>query len=170
MTRSKQQVLLDGTPSAGALFNEDRTYRYKLWRTWDPTKPVCAFIMLNPSTADEFVLDPTVRRCMSFAKAWNYGSLQVGNIFALRSTDPEALYSHPDPVGPENNFWLGEINRTSDMTVAAWGTHGTFQDRSHEVLGFLSGLYHLGQNRDGTPKHPLYLSRTLKLNLMEVLK
>src|SRR3546814_16904510 len=62
-----------------------------LWRIWDDTKPQCMFIMLNPSTADADLDDPTIRRCIGFAKSWGYGGLQVCNLFAYRSTEPREL-------------------------------------------------------------------------------
>ena len=77
---------------AGAVFSDDMVYRYRLWRTWDPDLPTCLFIMLNPSTADHEQNDPTIRRCLDFAKQWGYGQLLVGNLFALRATDPARTY------------------------------------------------------------------------------
>ena len=84
---------------AGAEFSKDRKYRYRLWREWNKTKPAVLFVMLNPSTADELVLDSTVSRCLSFAKEWGYGRLEVANLFALRATDPKELNKVEDPVG-----------------------------------------------------------------------
>lgn len=84
-----------------AVFSEDEAYRYSLIREWDPTKGHCCFVMLNPSKATATVNDPTVARCMGFAERWGFGSLQVVNLFALRSTDPRALYTHTAPIGEE---------------------------------------------------------------------
>lgn len=72
----------------GAVFSDDRVYRYQLRRCWDVTEPIVAFVMLNPSTADAIEDDPTVRRCIGFAKNWGYGALLVGNLFAARTTRP----------------------------------------------------------------------------------
>lgn len=80
---------------ATATFSPDRTYRYALTRRWRADLPVAAFLMLNPSTADAFVLDPTVRRCIGFARAWNTGGVLVLNLFGLRASNPSALYDHP---------------------------------------------------------------------------
>mgnify|MGYP000880158315 CR=1 FL=1 len=87
-------------PTAG--FSPDREFRYTLTRRWDD-RLLVNFLMLNPSTADENIEDPTIRRCMGFARDWGYGGLMVTNIFAYRSTDPKALYKVPDPTGPANN-------------------------------------------------------------------
>lgn len=145
----------------GALFSNDREYRYKLWREWDVSKPTVAFIMLNPSTADETTLDPTCRRCKGFAQEWGFGKLVVGNIFALRSTEPENLYDHPDPVGPENDRHIREIADEAEFVVAAWGNHGALHNRGPEVAWQLDALQTcdlraLGVTQEGHPGHPLY--------------
>lgn len=98
---------------SGAAFSPCRRYRYRLWRTWGDAAPA-VFVMLNPSTADEIENDPTVERCERRARAMGFGGLRVANIFSLRSTDPTALYTSDDPVGPE--YWLDRYNR---MTGAA---------------------------------------------------
>lgn len=121
--------------------------------------------MLNPSTADEYVLDPTVRRCVYFAQRWGYESLIVGNLFALRSTDPAALYGHPDPVGPENDQYLEQMTREAVFVVAAWGVHGALCRRGGEVarrLATIRPLYCLGRTQDGHPRHPLYMRAETK--------
>lgn len=123
---------------------------------WDASKPTVAFVMLNPSTADETDLDPTCRRCKGFAEDWGYGRLVVGNIFALRSTDPNQLYDHDDPVGPENDEHLRQICEEADLVVAAWGTHGDFHDRGRAVAEMLPDLHALDTTKAGHPNHPLY--------------
>ena len=90
----------------GAVFSPNGVYRYSLSRVWKREKGLVLFLLLNPSTADANVLDPTLRRCMSFAEAWGYGGILVGNIFALRSTDPQFLYLSRDPIGPTNDFYI----------------------------------------------------------------
>ena len=82
-----------------------RVYRYLLTRRWG-TVPAMVWIMLNPSTADAFAEDPTIRRCLIFAHREGCGGLTVVNLFALRSTDPKALTRHPDPVGPANDTFI----------------------------------------------------------------
>lgn len=149
--------------STGAVFSEDRVYRYALWRTWDRPLGVVNFVMLNPSTADEHANDPTVERCERFARRWGYGGLTVTNLYALRSTDPGALRDHPDPVGPGNDRAIRRCASVFEATVVvvAWGNHGS--DRAHEVLALLGEIRPaslpvvcLGVNRTGQPVHPLY--------------
>lgn len=136
-------------------------YRYELTRSWG-AGPLIEFIMLNPSTADADVDDPTIRRCINFAKAWDYGSLVVRNLFAWRATNPAVLANVDDPVGPENRDFLGRSD--TDCTIAAWGAHPA-------AVGWWNGypygwqrtaiqrprLLCLGANANGSPKHPLYV-------------
>lgn len=148
---------------ATATFSPCRTYRYALTRRWVANTEGIAFLMLNPSTADAFVLDPTIRRCMGFARGWGFGGLLVLNLFGLRSTDPAALRTHVDPVGPDNDAvivdWLG---RLSGPVVAAWGVHGVYRQRGEQVAGLLRDhgrrLMCLGATKDGHPRHPLYVA------------
>ena len=145
----------------GAFFSEDRKYRYLLTREWGK-EPKLGLIALNPSTADETKDDPTIRRCIGFAKSWGYGGLLMGNIFAYRSTDPKGLLTIGDPIGPENDGWLDYIKRKSGLTVAAWGVHGHLMGRGEVVRRNLRRLYVLGLTKEGFPKHPLYLPKTLE--------
>lgn len=153
---------------ATATFSPCRTWRYALTRRWDPAVEDVAFLMLNPSTADAFVLDPTVRRCVDFAKRWGFGGLLVLNCFALRSTDPRGLKAHPDPVGPDNDTVIADwLTRLPGPVVAAWGLHATYQNRAAQVAGLVHGagrqLMCLGMTKTGQPRHPLYLPATSQL-------
>lgn len=148
---------------ADAVFSDGGEYRYRLSRTWNSSEPTLAFIMLNPSTADAEELDATCRRCKGYAEDWGFGEFVVGNIFALRSTDPEGLYDHPDPVGPENDEYLREIVEDADRVIAAWGGHGDLHGRGQEVAEMFSGeLEALDTTQAGHPNHPLYLRKDLK--------
>ncbi len=147
---------------SGAEFSPDRIHRYSLWRIWDRGKPYAAFVGLNPSTADEQKNDPTVRRCINYARDWGYGGLIMLNIFAYRSTDPGNLYSASDPVGPENDSFIGTVSSRAGITVAAWGNHGEFLSRGREVMTLLKDPQCLKLTKAGCPGHPLYLRKDLK--------
>ena len=149
----------------GAIFSPCDEYRYSLMRSWrglwDEEKTVL-FVMLNPSTADENLLDPTVRRCVGYADDWGYNKLFVGNLFALRSTDPKKLYDHPAPIGPFNDEWLRRMHEQSDLTICAWGVHGRHRGRADAVRELLGDVHILKLTKDGLPCHPLYLKKDLK--------
>ncbi|TIM41798.1 MAG: DUF1643 domain-containing protein [Mesorhizobium sp.] len=144
-----------------ATFSPCRTWRYRLERRWS-AGPKAAFILLNPSTADETKDDPTIRRCIGFAKAWGFGGLVLGNIFALRSTDPRGLYSHADPVGPGNDDALRGIAREAEKVICGWGTHGALNRRGVFALDVMreAGATPLALKvtAAGFPGHPLYIS------------
>lgn len=150
---------------AGARFSPDRIYRYSLWREWDSQKPHAAFCMLNPSTADEATEDPTIRKCLYFARTWGFGSLEVVNLFAFRATDPQEMKAASEPIGLANDAAILSAYHHSSRFVVAWGNDGAIGNRGATVLAQIGGetVWHLGRNLGtcgpgtGHPKHPLYL-------------
>ena len=148
-------------PDKGALLSPDGKYRYTLWRIWDRSLPSCMFIMLNPSTADASIEDPTIRRCIAFAKGWGYGSIWVGNLFALRSTDPDNLLRSSDPEGPHNLHYLKLMSSKCSKVVCAFGNYKILSRLKYDYaknlqeLGVL--LYYIELSINKIPKHPLYL-------------
>lgn len=145
-----------------ALFSQDRKYRYTLTRIWIPEKSYVCFVGLNPSTADENIDDPTVRRCINFAQAWGYGGLMMMNLFAFRSTDPKQLYTEIDPVGSQNDFYLQFVSAQAGITIIAWGVKGGFHARDMAVIKLLTRPHYLTLTKDGYPGHPLYLKADLQ--------
>lgn len=153
--------------TSGAEFSPCGLYRYSLWRQWGPAdSPPAMFLMLNPSTADETQNDPTVERCQRRAREMGYGGLLVGNIFALRSTDPGALYCWDDPQGPDNNVAILKMAKRAGIVICAWGAHGRLRGRGKQVHAILKAAgvtpHYLILNKDGTPKHPLYISYSVR--------
>lgn len=146
---------------AWASFDPTRTYRYRLTRTWEPGRPRVNFLMLNPSTADAQRLDPTVRRCVGFARSWGFGSVEVTNLFALRATDPRELVAHAEPVGGHNDEAIVDAARRADCVVVAWGARGAHRGRAGVVTDLLGDLdvcpVALRLTRAGEPGHPLYV-------------
>lgn len=152
-----------------AVLSECGLYRYRLDRPdldrlGYPTSRSgrVVFVMLNPSTADAELDDPTIRRCLGFARDWGYRSLTVVNVFALRSTDPRALVDHPDPVGPDNDRYVREAVEGASEVVAAWGASypralGDDVARVAELLPAWTSC--LGLTKSYEPRHPLYVRR-----------
>ncbi|RJX18534.1 MAG: DUF1643 domain-containing protein [Ammonifex sp.] len=159
---------------SSAEIDETGKYRYSLIREWrtrqyltllqlpDIMDRAC-FIMLNPSTADARQDDPTIRRCISLAKAWGCGGIEVVNLFAYRATDPRELLRAADPVGPENDKHIVRAAMGCQWVVAAWGTRGAFKGRDKQVIQLIQEirkpLYCVGLTKDGHPRHPLYARR-----------
>lgn len=150
----------------GAVFDATGTYRYLLWREWEPAAPRVGFVMLNPNRADAEVDDPTIRRCIGFARSWQFGGIDVVNLFAYRAATPATLRKVPDPVGQENDRHLAELCDRVTCIVLAWGNWGTLGDRHQAVLKRLENrdsIYCLGTTKVGQPRHPLYLRRDAAL-------
>lgn len=139
-----------------AVLSPCRTYRYALERRWGGG-PFVLFVGLNPSTADESADDPTIRRCIGFARAWGFGGLLMGNLFAYRATDPRDLVAAADPVGPDADVWLTTMAMRSGLVIAAWGAHAMAKRRAPDALAALGEVHALGATKDGSPRHPLYM-------------
>ena len=155
----------------GAIFDVNARYRYSLWRAWSAYHPRIAFILLNPSTANEQIDDPTIRRCMGFARAWDFGSLEVVNLFAYRATDYRELIKVSDPIGEENNYFLLHAVERCSTVVLGWGNRGMLLGRDRQVMSLLIGrndVHCLGITKDGQPLHPLYVKSDTNLELFSM--
>lgn len=156
--------ITDAQSRSGAAISQDGKYRYALWRKWAPG-PVCPWIMLNPSTADATQDDPTIRRCLGYARDWGFSGIVVVNLFSLRATDPAELRAARDPIGPETAMYHWNILKLCSRVVCAWGAHGSINGRGREVkvnLNLIGVLpYVLKLTKGGEPAHPLYLKGNL---------
>ena len=157
---------------SSATFAVDRRYRYELTRTWaDPEpgiEPSTVFVMLNPSTADAFTLDPTLTRCARYARDWGSAGMKVYNIYAHRSTNPRMLYEAADPVGLDNDRFLAGIDSDDcHRLVVGWGAHGALHERGRTVADMFRRqgrtMWCFGHTKTGHPMHPLYLPRDAQL-------
>lgn len=162
-----QQLITRGlTDERGCILSADGVYRYRLWRVWDASLPTLAFVMLNPSTADHLTDDPTIRRCISRACGGKFGRLEVVNLFALRTMKPNELLTHSNPIGvrEEADRAVRESASCAAAVICAWGAHPSALKRAEAVAELMRGaaaqgkLFHLGLNKDGSPKHPLYIA------------
>lgn len=154
-----------------ALISECGRYRYQLRRRWASGPRVC-FVMLNPSAADGTHDDPTIRRCISFAKSWGLAGIAVVNLFAWRATDSRELWqlggipeeNESRAIGPENDECIRKMAERSALVIAAWGANKAtrvYPRRVDRVLAILhmanDNVAHLGLTKDGHPRHPLYV-------------
>ena len=153
------------TVTSSAWISACGRYRYLLERRWS-SKVACVFIMLNPSTADATVDDNTIRKCIGYARRWGFGGIVVANLYAYRATDPSELLKVEDPVGPENDEWIERLVNHPTIVVA-WGNDADedrvdeFKHLMHAATGWPVDklLYCMGTNKNGSPKHPLYLAK-----------
>ena len=145
----------------GAVFSDDRKYRYALFRLWDIKKPSIMFIGLNPSTANEVDNDPTIRRVIRFAFDWDYGCVYMMNLFGFVTPYPKDLINCSDPIG-ENDKWLEKVFDKCEDVVFAWGSFPEAADRAKKVITMFPNAKALWINKDGSPKHPLYCHSNLK--------
>lgn len=194
---SENPVKTIGTRDSGAIFSHCMKFRFRLWRIWNSELPRALFILLNPSTADEIHNDPTIERQQRRVSSWSgggvgclfeglpslpqmviarkkgFGSIEVVNACAYRSTDPEALYEIEDPVGEDNGEHIHDACReavaSGGIIICGWGSHLTklYSGKYplHDVLlesieEFPLAAFKL--NNDSTPAHPLYLGYDLK--------
>ncbi len=142
-----------------ANFSRCKKYRYALWRIWQPDAPLVLIVGLNPSTADAVQDDPTIRRCIGFARDWGFGRLCVANLFAYRATLPTDLKQAKDPIGPANKRWLSRLVSQADEVVAAWGNDGSFMQQGEQFLQKYPNVACIRLNSSGEPAHPLYIKK-----------
>jgi len=161
MSSSLFDAAVGADAGSSAVLSDDGVYRYELTRRWGPGR-TATFVMLNPSTADAVMNDPTIRRCIGFSMRWGCGALRVVNLYAYRATDPRTLWATPDPVGPDNDLHLYEAASKASTEgaplVAAWGANAkpVRVGQALRIPGF-DQLSALGVTKAGQPRHPLYL-------------
>lgn len=143
-------------------FSSDRRHRYSLVHRWNPlfSENLILWIGLNPSTADENQLDPTLTRIRSFSQREGFDGFWMANIFGLRTPYPKEMMAAKDPVGPGNDDSLQLAAMRCSRIVAAWGACGEYQDRADAVARLFPGkeLWCLGTTQAGHPRHPLYVN------------
>lgn len=150
-----------------AYIDDSGMYRYSLSRanSYKPKKMV-NFILLNPSTADAELDDPTVKSCIRLVKFNGCDGFYITNLFAYRAANPNDLLNASDPIGPKNDRFIKKYAKKCNKIVIAWGNKGTLHGRSNHVLESLkkitSEVYCLDINKTGQPKHPLYVRENTK--------
>lgn len=154
-----------------AVISECGKYRYLLRRAWDHKQPRALFVMLNPSTADAAVDDATIRSCIRLSKGLGYGSFEVVNLFAWRSTDPDQLpIAHGEAIGVDNERIMCAAIVRCDVAICAWGAHPMVR-RVHphftveRIRSYRPEAYCFGRTKQGFPKHPLYIKSGTPLEI-----
>lgn len=163
----------DSSPmKANAVISSCQKYRFLLTRDWWASGPRMTWLMLNPSTADALVDDPTVKRCVSYAKAWGCSGLDVVNLVPWRATDPKELFTVPwgKLDHPDNWGYFDRSVRANALVVCGWGStpekHLALANKANVLLRYLNRLgtvpHCLKTSRNGSPVHPLYQKKDLK--------
>lgn len=156
---------VDGS-SAGAVYSLCETYRYILWRIWDATLPLWMYCMLNPSTATEWILDPTIERQKRRSATGGAGGILVANAGAVRETKSALAVKHADPIGPDNRKWLEQFIPLADTHIAGWGPLASKFGGDRLVADVFrrsrKTLNCLEITKDGHPRHPLYTSYSVQ--------
>jgi len=142
--------------NSGAIFSDDRKFRFSLWRIWNEDKPRVMFIGLNPSTANEYKSDATITRVTGFAKDWGFGGFYMLNLFTYITPYPEELKQCSDPE-KLSDFYLQNISEKCKRVIFAWGTFKQAKERAEHVIKMFPDAFCLYKNNDGTPIHPLYV-------------
>jgi len=164
-----------------AAISNCNSFRYELERDWSDGSPLktLGIIGLNPSTADAEIDDNTIRKDISFAKIHGFNRILKGNLFGIRSTDPEILNSKIlnsyQTIGPDNWTYIEKILKQSEIVILAWGAHpAAFMNGQHFIEEFFyeygHKFYHLGPlTKMGAPRHTLYLPYSSSLNKVKEL-
>ncbi len=167
--RIQEYRILFPNNNSGATISSCGKYRFRLWRIWDESKPCVYFMMHNPSIADAMIDDPTIRRCIGFAKSWEYGGIYVGNLYSYRATDPKELLNKSfDEITHIEQFeYHREMIDKCQLHVLAYGNpihKGDFP------IVFDDTWHCLKITKAGNPCHPLYLKSDLKPVKFNLLK
>ena len=152
------------------IFDPQRQYRYLLTHRWDSELPLAVWIGLNPSTADEYTLDLTLKKIRGFTERQGLGGFAVVNLYAWRSTDPAQLATVSDPIGPRNDAVIQSTLQAKNigMIIPCWGSTlplppaaGILSTavRIGEVMAMLPRTHYcLGLTKNGQPRHPSRLA------------
>ena len=159
-----------GGSISGAVFNdENRRFRYALWRIWDKSKEALLFIGLNPSTANDIKNDPTIMKLVGFSKSWGFGGLYAGNLFSIVSANPDVLFFESSVEQPNglNDQAIKQMNKLCSTVLVGWGEWGQNAGlRPSQVLSLIGErAFCLKVNKSGEPSHPLYLPSSSKMTL-----
>lgn len=156
---------------SSATLSDCGLFRWRLGRHWtEDDAPYLAYVMLNPSTADATANDPTIIRCMHFARAHGFGGIEVVNLFAWRATKPADLKRAGFPVGDQCDYYIEQVAAGAGGVCVAWGAHAAHpavEARVQQVMPILWRQHVQPQclhiTASGFPGHPLMLRSSCTL-------
>jgi hypothetical protein len=150
-----------------AIFSEDGTRRYRLTRSFElplgqKSRGNLGWAMLNPSKAGKVDDDPTIRKCVGFAKRWGFSEITVVNLIPIVCTDP---YNLPPWNGlfMDNEPYVQVALAQCDLFIVAWGAVPQNLARTvawaEHVYRFRRMAEHnilhcIGRTKNGSPFHP----------------
>jgi hypothetical protein len=159
-------MILDPLQSSSAIISDCGKFRYALTRRWSEG-PTALFIMLNPSTADANMDDPTIRRCVGFAKREGCGGIRVENLYAFRATSPDEMFLYGYNATGNTDYFIREALSEEGPVICAWGADSRSKLRASRVFAIINGKgvtpQCLGITKSGAPRHPLYVKKDAPL-------
>jgi hypothetical protein len=175
---SRFGLVVDGTDESWAAFNQARDRRYVLARNWDFERLPMLFAMCNSSNAgaaDEIGPndDPTIRKCIGFAKCRGRGGIVAVNASPVISKDPDYLLEVADICDRLNTAVLRWVfSHTFGDRVAAWGSwkpalHKRLMPGICVIKSLGSPLACYGKTKHGDPHHPSRIAYDTPLVTLE---
>lgn len=142
-----------------AEFSKCGQYRYLLQRQWNETLHQVLVVMLNPSTANSALDDPTITRLIKELQWHGYGGFYVVNLYGLISSKPEKLFEVADPIG-DNDFWVAIGTMQSHVQIFAWGDFKGIDYRAKKMVDLFPDALCFGKSKSGKPWHPMRMQRS----------
>lgn len=146
-----------------ALYNDDKTHRYILKKSWDNSKPSVSIIMVTPSNkAGEVCIDMTSMYVINNCFKQGFGCVEISNLYSK-------LNENSLETDQDNDKWILKSCQKSDKVILAWGKRHSekfFNIRVQEVIKLLEPckdkLFEISDELGNNGLHPL--ARTVRLN------
>lgn len=147
-----------------AVFNQDKSHRTLLKKTWDEDRMSAAILMSNASTADILRIDFTTMYIINNLSALNYGSVSIVNLFSFMTTKLDLKGKNLDELSnEENTARILQSAKECDIFIVATGriadTHkkvAVYQHKLFQELRAFQDKIHTIAAYDGTTNlHPL---------------
>lgn len=149
------------------LYNDEKTHRFSLKKSWDNSKPSVSIIMISPSSrANEVCLDMTTMYTVNNCYEQGFGSVDILNLYSKLNADPFESCS-------ENDERILESCRKSDKILLAWGKGQTKKEVIFRIMEIMKKLepyrdklYEIGDTSGKSGFHPLGPTVRLQWNLV----